>query len=58
MKRLLGILLLLLSNIIYIANNYIVKIVELSASEVAIVRGSIQVKRETIPDILSCLINH
>ena len=43
MKKLLGIMLLLLSNVIYIANNYIVKIVGLSASEVSLVRGSLQV---------------
>ena len=38
-----GILLVLLSNLSYICNNYIVKLASLSASEVSLVRGTLQV---------------
>ena len=38
----LGIFLLLVTNLLFISNNYIVKILQLGAGEVALVRGLIQ----------------
>ena len=37
-----GIFLLLVTNILYVSNNYIVKLAQLSAGETALVRGFIQ----------------